>query len=427
MQPVLQVEKIYKQFRGYSSEWRRVLSWFGIADPGLSSHSVLKGVSFTVHPGESIGVLGVNGAGKSTLLKILSNTLTPDSGKVATFGRVASILELGMGFHPELTGRENVMQVGAMSGYTRSQLLAMMDDIEAFSELGQYFDKPVRQYSSGMQVRLAFSLATAHRPDLLIVDEALSVGDVYFQHKSFARIEAFLAQGTSLLLVSHDRAAIQQVCDRALLLAEGEICCDGSPAEVVDYYNAMLAERNPDLIEQELDDQGRIRTRSGTGEATVEVLQLLNNDGQAVESLQVGESVTLRAVVQINQPLERLVFGYMLRDKLGQTVFGTNTEHTEQALINLSPGRIEFEATFQAALGEGNYSISTCLSDADHHLDRNYEWQDLALVFDVVNTRHPVFNGLAWLPPKISVSMNASSVVATEEVNRAESDESHFR
>lgn len=405
-QAVITVSNISKRFRSYRSDLRRVLSWFGVPDRQAQDHPVLRDISFQVNQGESVGILGVNGAGKSTLLKILSQTLVPDTGTVSIHGRVAAILELGMGFHPDLSGRQNVFQVGSLLGHSRAALEAAMADIEDFAEIGDYFDKPVRHYSSGMQVRLAFSLATAYRPDLLIVDEALSVGDVYFQHKSYARIKAYQRQGTSLLLVSHDRGAVQQVCDRAILLADGQICCDGQPAEVVDYYNAMLAAHKPELIHQQTDSSGRTATLSGTAEVQLQSLQLLDDQGQAVESLSVGDQVTLRALAQVNQPVEKLVFGYMLRDNLGQNAFGTNTHHTGQIVENLVAGQqVEFKARFTVSLGEGNYSISTCLSDADSHLNKNYEWRDLALLFDVINVSQTVFNGMAWIPPEITVEV----------------------
>lgn len=403
--PVINVSGVSKYYRNYRSERRRVLSWFGIPDPHVSDHYVLKDISFSVNKGESIGVLGVNGAGKSTLLKILSGTLMPGSGQVEIKGRVAAILELGMGFHPDLSGRQNVYQVGSLMGLSRSEIAAAIDDIHAFSEIGDYFEKPLRQYSSGMQVRLAFSLATAYRPDILIVDEALSVGDAYFQHKSFARIKAFQKEGTSLLLVSHDRTAIQQVCDRAILLHEGVVQSDGKPADVVDYYNALLADRAGADVTQISDEQGRTVTASGTGEAKLLSLTLHNAQGEVTEAVNVGDTVTLHAQAQINQPIERLVFGYMLRDPLGQNAFGTNTHHTDQILENLSAGQIiDYRIEFQLNLGPGNYSISTCLSDAENHMNMNYEWRDLALVFEVINAAQPIFSGTAWLPPLIEVA-----------------------
>ena len=201
----LHVQNLGKSYRQWGSEWRRVASWFLPFIRPREEHWVLKDVRFSVGPGEAVGIVGQNGAGKSTLLKLITGTTSPTQGQVQLRGSVAAILELGMGFNPDLTGRENAYHAAGLMGYSQADIKKAMPDIEAFAEVGEYFDQPVRTYSSGMQMRVTFSVATAFRPDLLIVDEALSVGDSYFQHKSFDRIREFQSQGCSLLIVSHDR------------------------------------------------------------------------------------------------------------------------------------------------------------------------------------------------------------------------------
>ncbi|HES76002.1 MAG TPA: ABC transporter ATP-binding protein, partial [bacterium] len=176
MKPVLEVNNIGKAYRDYGGEWRRVLSWFGLPLKPRAEHWTLRDISFSIHPGEAVGIVGQNGTGKSTLLKIITGTLKPSTGHVRLHGSIAAILELGMGFHPELTGRQNAFHAAGLMGYSREQINAVIGDIEAFAEIGEYFDQPVRTYSSGMHVRVAFSVATAFRPDILIIDEALSVG-----------------------------------------------------------------------------------------------------------------------------------------------------------------------------------------------------------------------------------------------------------
>lgn len=176
--------------------------------PRHELHWVQQGLNFEVRAGEAVGIIGMNGAGKSTLLKMIVGTTQPTTGSVEMTGRVAALLELGMGFHPDFTGRQNAIMAGQLLGMSVEEILTLMPDIEAFAEIGEYIDEPVRVYSSGMQVRLAFAVATARRPDVLIVDEALSVGDAYFQHKSFDRIREFRKRGTTLLIVSHDKQAI---------------------------------------------------------------------------------------------------------------------------------------------------------------------------------------------------------------------------
>ena len=236
----------------------------------------------------------------------------------------------------------------------------MLPEIEAFAEIGDYIDEPVRVYSSGMQMRLAFSVATAHRPDVLIVDEALSVGDAYFQHKSFDRIREFRKQGTTLLIVSHDKGAIQSICDRAILLNAGKLAMEGEPEAVMDCYNAMLADHQNQTVKQEVTVNGKIQTVSGTGEATLTDITLLNTNGNRMEIVGVGQAVTLQIMVKTHCILERLVLGYGIKDRLGQVVFGTNTDLKKQVLENVPGGsQYPIRYCFQANLGPGTYSVQT--------------------------------------------------------------------
>jgi lipopolysaccharide transport system ATP-binding protein len=404
-EPLLDVRGLGKAFRDYGSEWRRFAAWFGVRARIKAETWVLRGVSFGVARGESIGIVGQNGAGKSTLLKLITGTLRGTEGSVAVNGRIAAILELGMGFSPDLTGRENVYHTAGLMGFSREGILGVMSAIEEFAEIGEYFDEPVRTYSSGMQMRVAFAVATAFRPDLLIVDEALSVGDTYFQHKCFKRIREFREQGTSLLIVSHDSGAVQNLCDRALLLENGTLVKDGDPAEVMDLYNALIAERENSTITISNHASGRVQTVSGGGEATVDQIMLLDAEQRQVEFVDVGESVTLFIRVVAREDIPRLVLGYMIKDRLGQPVFGTNTHHTKQALDNVRAGQqIEFRISFPMNFGQGGYSVSTALVSTDTHLVNNYEWRDLALVFNVSNLSRPVFVGSAWVPPQIEIS-----------------------
>ena len=402
---LLSLRNLGKAYRDYGSEWRRFATWMGIPARARAEHWVLRGVSFDVASGESIGIVGQNGAGKSTLLKLITGTMRATEGSVSVGGRIAAILELGMGFSPDLSGRENVYHAAGLMGFAREAISAAMPDIEAFAEIGEYFDQPVRTYSSGMQMRVAFSVATAFRPDVLIVDEALSVGDSYFQHKCFQRIREFREQGTTLLIVSHDSGAIQSLCDRALLLENGRLVKDGDPSAVMDLYNALIAERENSTVRVTGHASGREQTVSGTGEARVEDIVLLNAQGEQVEFVDVGQPVTLRVRVAIHADLPRLVLGYMIRDRLGQPVFGTNTHHTSQELENVRAGEcFDFRISFPMNFGEGSYSVSTALVSSDTHLVNNYEWKDLALVFSVSNLSRDIFVGTAWVPPHIEVA-----------------------
>lgn len=404
------VSNLGKAYKQYPTRWSRLAEW--VVPGNAPRHSlkwVLQGVNFTVSPGEAVGIIGINGAGKSTLLKMITGTTQPTTGGVHIAGRVAAMLELGMGFHPDFTGRQNAFMASQLLGYSAEEIARLMPSIEEFSEIGDYIDQPVRVYSSGMQMRLAFSVATAHRPDVLIVDEALSVGDAYFQHKSFERVREFRKLGTTLLIVSHDKAAIQSVCDRAILLSAGQVAMEGEPEAVMDYYNAMLAERGNETVRQLVTDDGKIQTVSGSGEALVETVDLLGEQNERLEIVRVGQLVNLKVVVKVNSDIPELVVGYMIKDRLGQAVFGTNTHHLKRKLQSVKAGTFAtFTFQFTANLGEGTYSVAVALHTADTHVSKNYEWRDLALVFNVLNVDQDKFVGISWLPPKLECSQKTS-------------------
>ncbi|HGM5417204.1 TPA: ABC transporter ATP-binding protein [Serratia liquefaciens] len=404
----ISVDSVGKAYKKYSSRFGRLIEW--ISPYNVVKHSkvwVLNDITFKVRPGEAVGIIGINGAGKSTLLKLITGTIQPTVGKIQLTGRVAALLELGMGFHPDFTGRQNVYMSGQLLGLNNSDIDRLMPEIEAFAEIGEYIDQPVRVYSSGMQMRLAFSVATAVRPDILIVDEALSVGDAYFQHKSFDRIRRFRSEGTTLLIVSHDKIAIQSICDRAILLNAGRIEKEGEPEAIMDYYNAMLAEKSGTTrtVKQELTESGQLQTISGSGDAKIKDIGLFSLDNKPVEIISVGDRVNLKITVKVESNIPELVLGYMIKDRLGQPIFGTNTYHLGKTLSDLNAGQeIEFYFKFDMNLGEGNYSIAVALHDRDTHINKNYEWRDLAFVFNVINVNKDTFVGVSWLPAEVDIN-----------------------
>jgi lipopolysaccharide transport system ATP-binding protein len=399
------VQGLGKAYKQYPTRWSRLAEWLlPAAAPRHRLHWILRDINFEIAPGEAVGLIGINGAGKSTLLKLISGTTQPTTGSVYMAGKVAALLELGMGFHPDFSGRQNVVMAGQLLGLRLDEIAALMPEIEAFAEIGDYIDQPVRVYSSGMQMRLAFSVATARRPDILIVDEALSVGDTYFQHKSFERIRQYRQAGTTLLLVSHDKQAIQSVCDRAILLDGGRLARQGPPEEIMDYYNALIAERENATVRVAERDDGKVQTVSGTGEATVTDIALLDADGQMVEVVDVGADVTLQVTVGAHATIPRMVLGYMIKDRLGQTMYGTNTDLKQMPLDDVAAGKqVVYRFSFPMNLGAGTYSVATAVVSTDTHLVNNYEWRDLALVFTVVNMRRPHFEGSAWIDPTIEI------------------------
>ena len=400
------VSALGKAYRRYASPWQRLAEWcLPFAGPRHQLNWVLRDIDFSIAPGEAVGIIGINGAGKSTLLKMITGTCQPTTGSMVVSGNIAALLELGMGFHPDFTGRQNVYMAGQLLGMRSDEIAGLMPEIEAFAEIGEHIDLPLRVYSSGMQVRLAFSLATCRRPDILIVDEALAVGDAYFQHKSFDRIRDFSRRGTTLLIVSHDRAAIQSICTRAILLDAGRVAREGDPEAVFDYYNALIAQRGEETVRQMSTEGSRTATVSGTGEARVANVGLFDLRGHPVDSVAVGDQVELRADIEVHASLENLVFGYGIKDRLGQVIYGTNTWYTQQVIESPQAGsRYRVSVRFPANLGIGSYSVQTALVDCEHHLAANYEWRDLAAVFEVVNTGKPQFAGSSWIDSRIEIT-----------------------
>ncbi|WP_122873186.1 ABC transporter ATP-binding protein [Campylobacter showae] len=401
---ILSVQNICKTYLDYESNFKRFASWFSKNKEEKNVKTVLKDVSFDVGAGEVVGLIGQNGAGKSTLLKIISHTLKPSSGRVTSGAKISSILELGMGFHGDLTGRQNAYQSCSLMGYSKEQIDEIIAYIEDFAEIGEYFDYPVRIYSSGMQMRLAFSVVTANRPDILIIDEALSVGDVYFQHKSFDKIKEFKSLGTTLIIVSHDSGAIKSICDRVILLEKGQILKDGEPEAVLDYYNALISKKQDVQISQVALENGKIATVSGNKKACIKNVEILDAAGKKIQNLEVGKKIKLKVTVQANENLLSLVLGYQIKNRFSQVVYGTNTYHLKQALKNLKKGEeYDFSFEFDANLGVGSFSVTIALHDSDNHLQNNYEWRDNAIIFNVVNFSKPDFVGLAYLEPSLEV------------------------
>jgi len=410
MTTVLTVSAVGKRYAAYKSNLHRFATWFGANITPVSEYWANRDISFDIKAGEALALIGQNGAGKSTLLKMITGTIRPTIGQITVSGHIGAILELGLGFNPEFTGRQNIYNAGGLMGFSQEELTSLMPSIEDFTEIGEFFDQPIRVYSSGMQARLAFALATARRPDVLIVDEVLSVGDSYFQHKSFDTIRQFKDQGTSIILVTHSLGDVRALCDRVILLDKGRVLKDGLPDEVVDYYNVMIADRENDKaaanIDQTRGEDGWLKTRSGTLEISVTKLELLDAETHNVVGVaRAGQRLLLRLEASTTALIPSLVLGYMLRDRTGHLVWGTNTWHTKQILLNLEAGQtVVYETQFTCSLGPGSYSFSPALTASDTHLDKNYEWQDNALVFDVVNTDHHFFIGTNFLDARFVIS-----------------------
>jgi len=402
---LLSVSNVGKAFRSYHSEWHRFANWFGFKIKPAEEHWILRNINFEIRAGESIGIIGQNGAGKSTLLKMITGTLQPSEGGVNISGRIAAILELGMGFNPDLTGRQNALHAAGLMGFDAKKTESIMPEIEAFAEIGEYFDQPVRTYSSGMQMRVAFAVATVDMPELLIVDEALSVGDSYFQHKCFQRLKSYKEAGCSLLFVSHDISAIKNICERAILIANGQTMFDGSPEDAFDHYNALIAQQHPECYSGEENDEtvSTQGTRSGTGELKISSVLISGaNDKTIIQN----NPLNAKIMIQVEQVIEQWCVGISIKDRFGNDIFGTNTGLLKYQHPRLIKGG-EFEVTFtfpDFIIGPGSYSFSVALHDLEGHVEGCFDWWDKAAVFDVIEPENVTSAGICFMDVKCEIT-----------------------
>ncbi|MBX3025554.1 ABC transporter ATP-binding protein [bacterium] len=403
---MIRVDNLGKCYKRYPSHWSRLAEWASGGRPARhQARWALRGISFAVGAGEALGIVGANGAGKSTLLKILTGTTLPSEGAFQLDGRVAALLELGTGFHPDFTGAQNALIGCQMQGLSTADAERCLPHVADFAELADHMDEPLRSYSTGMQMRLAFSVATAVRPEVLIVDEALSVGDIYFQHKSMQRIRDFRAAGTTLLFVSHDPTAVRTLCDRALLLEHGRVLHSGAPDAVLDFYNARVAQREADAaIVQQPAAGGRVATRSGSRGAEITAVTIAAEDGTPRTAFAIAEPAVLRCAIRFAEPVARPTVGFVIRDRLGNDIFGTNSFHLAVFPADLAAGEI-LECDFRLVLnlGAGTYSVSAAVHTGETHLERNLDWWDQALVFEVTPSASRRFVGAALLPVALTV------------------------
>jgi len=372
------VEHAARRFRVYPRE-TRTLKDLVVARGRTRGTDVwaLRDVSFHVDPASAVGLVGRNGSGKTTLLRLLSGIIKPTSGRAEAGGLVGSLLELGAGFHPEMTGRENVFLQGSIHGLRRVQIREKLDEIVAFAGLEQFIDLPVRTYSSGMYMRLGFAIASHIEADVLLLDEVFAVGDEAFQRKCFGKIFEFKQRGGTIVFVSHDAAAVERLCDRAVLLREGEVAFDGPTHEAIVQYRRLLAgERDPE-------ERGAGLKEWGSGEARIAALRLLGPDGDDRQQFLAGEPIAVALAVAAEQPLEPPRLTWELRDDSSLLLASGS-----QSLAELgwhAPGELalRFEIE-QPPLADGRFHLRFGLADADGgHI---YHWLDDALTFVVYPT-----------------------------------------
>lgn len=395
VEPVLlSVHELSKGFRLYASPVARLRErLFG----GKTHfyHQALNQVSLEVRSGEAVAIIGHNGAGKSTLLKLITGVLVADAGEITVNGRITGLLELGTGFDGELSGRDNIMTNGMLIGMSREEVLAQYDDIIAFAELGYYIDAPVKTYSSGMMMRLGFSIAIHANPACFIVDEALAVGDARFQQKCLQKIRQFRQQGGALLFVSHDLTAIKQLCDRALVLDHGCVDFVGDTLTAVNRYNQLLADR--ELSTQE--------TQAGYGYQQVRIsdVSMQGELGQA-DDFSTGEVVRILLSVEADITMSEMSIGFMIRDRFGNDAFGTNT-HLMGIVCESSAGsKTNYHFQLPLNLGHGKYSLTLAIHSGSHHHDHCQHWLDDVYVFQVTGNHHQGFSGYCYLPVEFAVT-----------------------
>lgn len=411
---VLAVEGLGKSYRTYAHQTQRVMGWLTGVPRGFHDNWVLRDITFSLRRGESVGVLGRNGAGKSTLLKLIAGTIAPTEGSLQIAGRVNAILELGVGFNPEFTGRENVLHSLGLMGHARDEVEAALPSIEAFAEIGAYFDRPLRIYSSGMQMRLAFAAVTAFRPDILIIDEALAVGDAAFQRKCFDQLEQIIASGTVVLFVSHDTEAIKRFCQRAVWLVDGRLRQIGIAKTVCETYERYLlghdtptAPTAPALtVAPSLDTSltSTSRVDYGTKAAVIEQLWLTDALGQTVNVIPDSVDFTVNYHVRFMEECRNVWFGMTVKTVEGITVYAVHTrqEHTPRDFRTGQAAHIRFE--LQNGLAPGTYFLNC---GANHATPQGREVLhrliDAALL-KVTNQAGPIsYSGIANLKARVTI------------------------
>ena len=394
---VQNVSKLYRLYRRPADRlWELV--------PGARARHAdfwaLREVSFSLEKGETLGVIGPNGSGKSTLLEIVSGILQPTSGRVVTRGRTAALLELGAGFNPEFTGRENVYLNGEIMGLGRAAIDRALPSIEAFAEIGDFIERPVKEYSSGMYVRLAFATAIHVEPEILIVDEALAVGDAVFANRCIQKFEELRERKVTVLFVSHDLGLVKQLSSRAILLLNGHIEAHGTPNDVVNRYIGLVLERQAPRIEK---DRG-VRASFRHGDASSEVcgVEILNVSGQPVRTVTAGECITVRVRARFHAAIADPMVGVLIRTRIGMEVYGTNTRIEKMNLGAFRAGdQLEVNFHMECWLTPQTYTLTVATQYAD---GTSHDWLDDVIAFDVVDTRQAA--GVANLRARIDWRVN---------------------
>ena len=423
-EPVIELDSAAKAYKIYRSPRQRAIEL--LVPGGGARHAkfwALRGITLRVERGETVGVVGVNGSGKSTLLQSIAGIMRPTTGHVKVGGRVSSLLELGAGFHPELSGRENVELFGTVLGLALADIRSRMPAIEAFAGIGEFIDRPVKVYSSGMFVGLAFAAAINVDPNVLLVEEPLAVGDPTFQHKCMNRIRDLQSKGTTILVVSHDMGMIKAICSWVILLDKGELIAQGSPAQMASLYFARSSveiaeaqapgqpqpaiEAGPQPVTFQADPgfEAHVRMfRHGTGTAKIRRVELLGTDDTPTALVEFDHEATLRVHVEYCEDAPTTMVGFGLRDRTGTDIIGTNTYEEQVTLPARRAGdTVVVDFRLRLPLVAGTYSVSSAVA-ADRDTRAYFDWVDNALVVTVAPPESgKAIHGKVWIPVQITV------------------------
>lgn len=357
----------------------------------------LRNVNLQVQRGETLGVVGPNGSGKSTLLQIVSGILPPTSGRVATEGRIAALLELGAGFNPDFTGRENVFLNGEILGLTRAEVQEAFPKIAAFADIGDFIDRPVKEYSSGMYVRLAFSTAIHVDPEVLVVDEALAVGDAAFANRCVRKFQELRQRRVTVLFVSHDLGLVKLLSHRTVLLMGGRVAAEGAPRDVVNRYIGLVLEKERQTEPARAAEIAGSH-QHGDGVSRLELVELLDEAGEPARALRSGEVCVIRIRARFARPAASPMIGILIRNRIGMEVFGTNTRIEQIELGNFAPGdAIQIDFRFRCWLTAHEYTLTAAVQHPD---GSSQDWIDDAVTFQVLD--HRALAGVVNLCPEIS-------------------------
>lgn len=425
---ILEVNNVNKKFKLYHRPFDRLIEWVSFGK--CQKHEeiwALRNISFSLNKGEVVGIIGANGAGKSTLLKILSRALWQTEGIFNAKGKIVSLLELGTGFNPELTGLDNIFNSGRLLGFSKDYLDEKLDDIINFAELGEYIDQPVKTYSSGMYVRLAFSLFANLEPDIYLVDEALSVGDVFFQQKCFAFLQALKERGTSIIIVSHDMPSIMKYCDRVIVLKDGQIFKQGHPVDMVNLYytldsrkevnktftvqsNSEFAEGKKAFTEitapvEAINNIKNARIRRGDKRIEIIGARFRDCDGATVSQCRTGDNVVLEFYLKAHQDVNDLAVSFQITNRLNTVIFGQSSYMLTRKNICCAKGdllKVEFD--IKMMLFEDLYIFAICASECNlEFANLIYDWIDGALLLEVVKSEWRLFHGIACMETDFKV------------------------